>query len=187
MNLVLLQDGQLTDDILTAHNDYREGFNSASGVTSANGIFPVANPPMQPLEWHNGLATMAQAHAEACVFSHSSPTDLQNKFDFSYIGENLYKTISSSYCACEDHINWSAAVKAWYDEIDFIPQSEICGLMSSFRSVKFNDEAIGHFTQHRREGFTSNRGFGVLISIDLLGNFLNSPVYDYTAPCPNVP
>ncbi|XP_052061740.1 GLIPR1-like protein 1 [Mytilus californianus] len=58
-----------------------------------NNVQPPASN-MQKMTWSKQLASVAQAHADKCIWSHNSERSSQAS-SFSYVGENLYVTTSS--------------------------------------------------------------------------------------------
>ncbi|KAG1697194.1 hypothetical protein GQR58_006030 [Nymphon striatum] len=85
------------DYILTAHNDYREGFNSASEVTSANGLFPVANPQIEPLKVFNKQRSQIAKFSEDSIII----GNLVIWQDTTHVGCGIAKCQSSTLNMCE--------------------------------------------------------------------------------------
>lgn len=78
---------------LNTHNDFRADLNAGTVADSGTyGTYPVPLTPLPDLVWNDQLATVAQGHADACVYEHNG----ERRDDYIaaggeniYIGENI--------------------------------------------------------------------------------------------------
>jgi len=106
----LTQNSGMSNDqinlMINEHNKYRRVVHSSN---------------MQTLKWDDELARSAQAHANQCVFQHTSPS-------VRTYGENLYASPGS---------NPGAAVAYWFNEV----YDKECGCWNGYK------ECCGHYSQ----------------------------------------
>ncbi|XP_023342239.1 peptidase inhibitor 16 [Eurytemora carolleeae] len=75
---------------------------------------------MKILEWDEELATIAQRHADQCVFAHDcSDCRKVNRFG---VGQNLY--ISKQSLRLPDN-NWKQGITNWYDEVSLFSRTKV--------------------------------------------------------------
>jgi len=173
--------------ILATSNQYRS--NVALGKVAGQ---PAATN-MRQLIWDNELATMAQAHAQQCVFQHDTCRDV-SRFQ---VGQNIYISFSTAGPLSDSTANWKAAIDSWYSEVQYMTTSS---WISSFPSSTPN--VVGHYTQ-LVWGNTYTVGCGVASYKDTTwqgtypykifmvcnygpaGNFIGSPIYATSGSCPS--
>jgi len=101
------------------------GMTAAHNVVRAN-VNPAPSSPMPPLTWSSEVAAVAQAHADKCVFEHST-----NSY-----GENIYATSGSS--TPQDVLN------SWASEVaDYDYASDSCsGVCGHYTQVVWADSLL---------------------------------------------
>lgn len=110
-----VSNSQFDTDILTEHNRLRK---EEAITETASYMFKMAH--------HEGLAEMAQTVSNTCIFEHSTG---RSHPDFSWIGENLYVTNSTSATV-------ESVVQSWYNE------------KANFSYTHNNcSDVCGHYTQ----------------------------------------
>lgn len=117
-----VQGSSPSGDFLCAHNSVRANAQPA----------PV--PPLPDLTWNEALATVAQAWAEHCTWSHNENRSSEYNAragDNVYVGENLYISSAASVTPYEAVASW-AREAAFYDYA-----TNTCA----------NGETCGHYTQ----------------------------------------
>ena len=120
-------------EIVEAHNKYRARIANGEEWLGSPGPQPGASN-MQEMVWDAELATVAQKHADQCVFEHDC-SDCRRVQRFR-VGQNLYiykQTIRSA------PVNWKRAIASWYDEVKLFSKFHV----SPF---KFSHET-GHYSQ----------------------------------------
>lgn len=116
------QKRQITSDqkkYLDAHNAARSNVNPSA-----------AN--MKKMKWSDDLAVVAQNYANKCIWGHNSARTTETKVltsEFSYVGENLYATSSSTVDPTYAVENWDSEKK------DYTYSSNTCS------------DVCGHYTQ----------------------------------------
>lgn len=87
---------------------FEDGFESESvepaplqGMTAAHNelratVSPAANPPLQPLTWDDTLAAAAQAHADRCLFEHSTGNSYGENLSVSTLNNTAEEVVTGS-------------------------------------------------------------------------------------------
>ncbi|XP_023321440.1 venom allergen 3 [Eurytemora carolleeae] len=105
--------------ILNTHNRLRAIIARGEEKRGAPGPQPPASN-MKILEWDEELATIAQRHADQCVFAHDcSDCRKVNRFG---VGQNLY--ISKQSLRLPDN-NWKQGITNWYDEVSLFSRTKV--------------------------------------------------------------
>ncbi|XP_055350808.1 uncharacterized protein LOC129597346 [Paramacrobiotus metropolitanus] len=105
--------GDTIQEILNVHNNYRRS---------------VAAQGMNKLDWSNCAASNTQYWANTCPSDHDRSSTRQIP-GFAYCGQNVYWNSGAPQ-------TWSAAIKAWFDEVrDFALCADNSG------------KSVGHYTQ----------------------------------------
>jgi len=120
----LIQVYQLTDydksEIVRLHNEYRRQAGSSD---------------MKLMSWDDKVAAVAEEYVKQCSFAHSA-SSIRKTDDFSYLGENLYKSWTSSSVLSATGVNSSSV--SWHNEIsDYTYADGSCT----------PGKACGHYTQ----------------------------------------
>ena len=105
--------------ILDIHNKYRARIAQGQERQGAPGPQPGA-ANMQELVWDPELATVAQMHADQCLFEHDC-SDCR-KVDRFRVGQNLYiykQTIRPA------PVDWERAVTSWYEEVSMFSNKKV--------------------------------------------------------------
>ncbi|XP_047502535.1 scoloptoxin SSD976-like [Penaeus chinensis] len=148
---------------------------------------------MKQLIWNQELADVAQAWCNTCPANHDC-NDCRRAFSIDgFVGQNLYW----NFAFLADQV-WSPALKAFYDEVQFVPKT----LVDKYLSIPTAGQ-IGHYTQ-MVWAETSEVGCGAVYhgpcagsfpecktyccNYGPAGNILTRPIYE-TGPaasnCPN--
>eukprot|EP00475_Leptophrys_vorax_P039422 TRINITY_DN711_c0_g1_i1.p1 TRINITY_DN711_c0_g1~~TRINITY_DN711_c0_g1_i1.p1 ORF type:complete len:292 (-),score=64.91 TRINITY_DN711_c0_g1_i1:48-923(-) len=116
--------------ILALHNQYR----SQVSPTAAN---------MLALQWSNTLATVAANYGLKCIWAHNANRTQDANGTFSYVGENIYISASSSALASFG----PAAVTSWNSENQSYTYQASCGSNAVCGNCT-SGQQCGHYTQN---------------------------------------
>ncbi|GFW45229.1 hypothetical protein TNCV_4733371 [Trichonephila clavipes] len=121
------------DYIVWKHNYLRSLV--AQGYERTNNQPPAAN--MMQMVWDEELATVAQKHADQCIFAHDCP-ECRSVEAFS-VGQNIATRAKTGNTLPVP--DWESTIQSLYDEVkDFYPK-----WISPFRAPKY--PMTGHYTQ----------------------------------------
>lgn len=120
-------------EILDSHNRYRAQVARGEEKRGRPGPQPPA-ANMKLLEWDQELATVAQRHADQCVFAHDC-SDCR-KVDRYGTGQNLYIYKQTLRLGAT---NWAKGITDWYEEVTLHSNKKV-------EPFKF-DVDVGHYTQ----------------------------------------
>lgn len=159
------------------HNLYRNQI--ATQTTKFGNQLPLAKY-MRQIYWNKEIASLAQKHANNCVFEHSSAA-FRNSPKFGQLGENI-GIISSVSGPIK---NWAKIVTMWNDEIrDFVKMKADVENFQDSTTATFS-----HFTQLVwADSFLIGCGYSVYIENGMTktlyvcmygpaGNILGKPIY----------
>ncbi|XP_037800286.1 CRISP/Allergen/PR-1-like [Penaeus monodon] len=122
--------------ILKEHNEYRAKVARGDESEGSPGPQPSA-ANMVELVWNQELADVAQAWCNTCPSTHDC-NDCRRVFSIDgFVGQNLYW-----HFAFQSDQVWSQALKAFYDEVKFVPKI----LVDKYLTVP-TAGPIGHYTQ----------------------------------------
>ncbi|XP_063843649.1 uncharacterized protein LOC135090578 isoform X2 [Scylla paramamosain] len=119
--------------IVALHNELRSKVARGEETRGAPGPQP-SGANMRALAWDEELATVAQRHADQCVFEHECPDC--RRVDRFGVGQNLFISFQSNL---DLRIQWSRAILSWFDEVADFPNTSI-------HPYQFS-QATGHYTQ----------------------------------------
>ncbi|XP_045131762.1 CRISP/Allergen/PR-1-like [Portunus trituberculatus] len=170
--------------IVAEHNKLRSKVARGEEARGKPGPQP-SGANIRALEWDEELATVAQRHADQCVFEHDC-NECRKVERFS-VGQNIYMTMASF----KDKSDWSGAVTAWYDEV-----AQFTG--KGIKSYKFRKNT-GHYTQMLWGttslvgcGYTNFKSDGIFKGLYVcnygpVGNILSFQMYTEGKPCSDCP
>ncbi|KAK8399007.1 hypothetical protein O3P69_004240 [Scylla paramamosain] len=174
------------DFIVELHNKLRSKVARGEETRGAPGPQP-SGANIRALAWDEELATVAQRHADQCIFEHDC-NDCRSVDRFN-VGQNIY--ILKSWGLLQEKPDWNGAVISFYDEVDKFPGSGV-------GSYQFSTDT-GHYTQ-LLWGTTSLVGCGYtkfkvgnvikalyVCNYGPIGNIMSFPMYREGDPCSACP
>nr|XP_045612774.1 venom allergen 5-like isoform X1 [Procambarus clarkii] len=183
--------------ILTAHNNFRAKVARGEEVLGDAGPQP-SGANIREVVWNDELAQVAQAWASQCPTGHDTYNQRRICSRSYFVGQNIYFQWSTNPASV-----WEKAVQAWYNEVQYMPNTNVAAFSSRVPSGK----AIGHYTQvvwgttyeigcgavyytDTRWGYTFTQSKTYVCNYGPAGNFLGSPVYEAgvaASLCPGTP
>uniref|UniRef100_A0A8C5XWS2 SCP domain-containing protein n=1 Tax=Microcebus murinus TaxID=30608 RepID=A0A8C5XWS2_MICMU len=162
-----IADPHFIDSCLRAHNQWRGRVEP-----------PAAD--MKFMSWDAGLAKMAKAWANKCIFQHNSCLDQSYGCyaAFEYVGENIWLGGTRIFTP-------NAAITSWYNETEFydfdsLSCSKVCGHYTQLVWAKSSNVGCAA-TMCPNLGGPSTAIF--VCNYGPAGNFANMPPYTRGEPC----
>jgi len=167
--------------ILDIHNKYRARIAQGQERQGTPGPQPQA-ANMQELVWDPELATIAQMHADQCLFEHDC-SDCR-KVDRFRVGQNLYiykQTIRPA------PVNWVRAVTSWYEEVSMFSNKKVSPFQFSHETGHYSQLVWAATTQVGcgATSFKEGRWFSTLYTCNYGpgGNIIRGQMYRQGRAC----